>query len=342
MIEVADRNPVDITHEIVDEVLRNNEPPQLFRMGSVAVRLRDDGTLEPYDADRWLYHVAELVDFYKEEMRDKELVRLIKPPPAPAMKMVSPAIMQQLPLLDGIIHTPYLTTDGELVCQDGYHPDTRLVLHTAGLTLPAVPQAPTEDELAEATRLLTEDWLGDFPFAGESDRANVIALLLTLTGRAFFGIVPLTIFDASTPGAGKGLLASTTNIIASGSSPHLMELPVDGEEQRKKITTALMAGIDVITWDESHIIAGRTLAMILTAETYSDRILGGNKLLAVKNRFTQIALGNNVQVWGDLKRRVVPVRLEPDQEHPEMRTGFRHPNLEEWVGEQRGNCSARP
>ena len=119
-----------------------------------------------------------------------------------------------------------------------------------------------------------------------------------------------------------------------------MELPADGEEQRKKITSALLAGQELIMWDESHVIAGRTLAAILTAEKYSDRLLGGNKMISVTNRFTQVALGNNVEVWGDMKRRVVPVRLVPDIEHPENRTDFRHPNLEEWVRAHRGELLA--
>jgi hypothetical protein len=119
-----------------------------------------------------------------------------------------------------------------------------------------------------------------------------------------------------------------------------MELPADGDEQRKKITSALLAGRDLIMWDESHVIAGRTLAAILTAERYSDRLLGGNKLLTVTNRFTQVALGNNVEVWGDMKRRIVPARLVPDTEHPEHRTGFRHPDLEQWVRSNRGELLA--
>ena len=104
-----------------------------------------------------------------------------------------------------------------------------------------------------------------------------------------------------------------------------MELPADGEEQRKKITSALLAGQELIMWDESHVIQGRTLAAILTAERYSDRLLGGNKLITVTNRFTQVALGNNVEVWGDMKRRVVPSRLVPDTEHPEDRDGLPPP-----------------
>ena len=148
--------------------------------------------------------------------------------------------------------------------------------------------------------------------------------------------------DASTPGSGKGLLVNTTNIIATGESPHLLELPQEGEEQRKKITTALLAGNDLIVRDETHTIAGRTLAMILTADVYSDRVLGGNKMVAIRNRFTQVALGNNVQVFGDLKRRVAPVRLVPAVEHPESKTDFRHANLVQWVRSHRGDLLARP
>ena len=176
-------------------------------------------------------------------------------------------------------------------------------------------------------KLLTEDWLGDFPFASPADRANALAVLLTLTGRMFFPLAPLFVIDASTAGIGKGLLVTTISLIATGEAPQVMELPADGEEQRKKITSALLAGQELIMWDESHVIQGRTLAAILTAERYSDRLLGGNKLISVVNRFTQVALGNNVEVWGDMKRRVVPSRLVPDTEHPEHRTDFRHPDL---------------
>lgn len=333
-IWVSDRNPVDIADEIVAVVLAANDPPQLFAMGEAAVRIRDDGTLEAYDADRWLLHVARLVNFYLPGKTEDDPPRLVNPPAA-AMRMTPKAIMSQLPVLDGIVHTPYLDTEGNLISRDGYHPRSRLVLRS-GVVLPCIADEPSPSELAQAVKLLTDEWLGDFPFTSARDRANTIALLLTLTGRAFFSLAPLTIIDASTAGSGKGLLVNTISLIATGEPPNLMELPADGEEQRKKITTALLAGNDLIAWDESHVIAGRTLAMIMTAETYSDRLLGGNKMIAVRNRFTQVAIGNNVAVWGDMKRRVVPARLEPDDEHPEHRTGFRHPNLAQWVREHRG------
>src|SRR5262249_19791240 len=47
------------------------------------------------------------------------------------------------------------------------------------------------------------------------------------------------------------------------------------------------------------------------------------------------ATGNNVELRGDIPRRVVPCRLETAEEHPEERTGFKYPNLLEHVGAER-------
>ena len=196
--------------------------------------------------------------------------------------------------------------------------------------------------MARRLRLLTEDWLGDFPFATPADKANLVAELLTLTGREMFPLAPMFVHDASTSGSGKGLLLLTISIIATGEPPEVMELPGDGDEQRKTVTSVLLSGKLLVAWDELHVIAGRTLAAILTAEVYSGRILGTNKLATVRNKLVQIALGNNVEVRGDMKRRVVPSRLVPDTDHPEHRTGFRHPDLHSGYANTAASCWPPP
>lgn len=282
-VRAGNRNPFDIAREVADYLIKKNTPPELFSMGAAAVLLRDGGTLVPLDADGWLAYVAERVNF---TTLAKDTVRVVAPPSA-AMKILPAIIIADLPPLDGVTNTPYLDQDGNVVAQDGYHPGTRLVLHMRGLALPPINQTPAADEVAAAVELLIEHWLADFPFAAVADMVNVLAALLTMTGRHFFPLAPLFVVDASTPGSGKGLLVTTMVIIATGEPPRFMELPTDGEEQRKKITAAFLAGQSLITWDESHIIAGRTLAMTLTAEVYSDRILGGNKMMSVTNRSTR-------------------------------------------------------
>jgi hypothetical protein len=336
-VPAGDRNPVDVADDVAKYLLANNDPPRLFSMSPAAVQLKDGGKLVPLDTDGWLYYVARRVTFTVPARGGGQ--RIISAPAA-VMKLIPSIVVPDLPALDGVATTPYLDSDGGVIAVDGYNPATRLVLHTSGLKMAVVSEAPSTEDVAQAVKLLTEDWLGDFPFATPADKANAVAVLLTLTGRVFFGLVPLFVFDASTAGSGKGLLVTSISLIASGEAPQVMELPGDGEEQRKKITSALLAGQELIMWDESHVIQGRTLAAILTAENYSDRLLGGNKLITVVNRFTQVALGNNVEVWGDMKRRVVPCRLVPDAEHPEHRTDFRHPDLENWVRKNRGDLLA--
>ena len=339
-VKTGNRNPYDIAHEVADHIIKANNPPKLFAMGTAAVLLGDDGALHSLDQDKgagWLAYVAERVDFTVRSNTDAD--RIVAPPAA-VMKMLPALLIPNMPPLDGVVTAPYLDKDGKIIAKDGYHAGTRLVLHMRGLDLPSISEKPTNEEVATARELLINDCFGDFPFDSAADRANAIAELLTVIGRQFFPLAPLFVNDASTSGAGKGLLTTTISLIATGESPHFMELPDAGEEQRKTITAALLDGNSVIAWDESHIIAGRSLAMILTAEIYSGRILGTSKVISVRNRFTQIALGNNVEVRGDMKRRVVPCRLVPVDEHPEHRTGFKHPELKKWVLANRGRLLA--
>jgi hypothetical protein len=332
-VKASHRNPVDAADEVAEHVLKNNDPPRLFSMTPAAVLLKDGGELVPLDDDGWLLYVARRVTF---TVPAKDSSTRTVAPPASVMKLIPPVVIPALPPLDGIATTPYLDRGGDLISADGYNKGTRRILHTGGLRLPEIPAEPSDEEVAAAAKLLAEEWLGDFPFASTADKANAIAVPLTLTGRMFYALVPLFVLDASTSGSGKGLLAKTTSLIVTGDVPDVMELPEAGEEQRKKITSALLAGQELIMWDESHVIAGRTLAAILTAERYSDRLLGGNKMMSAVNRFTMIALGNNVQVRGDMKRRVWPVRLVPATAHPEHRTDFRHADLDAWVRAHRG------
>lgn len=335
-VRSANRNPFDVAREVADHLLKQNDPPRLFRMGSegtAVVQVLDDGTLLSLDQNQgggWLTYVAERITF----VGGGDAPRIIAPP-APVMKMMPTLILPDLPVLDGLAGSPYLDSSGEVITRDGYHPGSRLYLLTQGLELPPISAKPTREEVRAARELLLGEWLRDFPFVSDADRANAVAELLTITGRPFVRLAPLFVNDASTPGSGKGLLTETVYLIATGKVPEFMELPLDADEQRKTITASVMKGDSLLAWDESPVIAGRSLSMILTAEVYSARVLGTAKMVAVRNRFTQIAIGNNVDVRGDLKRRVLPCRLAPDVDHPEHRTDFRHPDLKRWVRENR-------
>ena len=91
-------------------------------------------------------------------------------------------------------------------------------------------------------------------------------------------------------------------------------------------------------FDEAHSINGRSLARALTATTWNDRILGVSRMARYLNAITWVALGNQVQVHGDLNRRVYRIALRPTGPNPDQRKSsqFRHPDLREWTRAHRG------
>ena len=335
VVTSSDRNPIDPAREVQAHLLGKNDPPQVFSIGpKAAAIITGKGEITPLDDADWLTYVADQVTFMGMTKQGPVIVA----PPAAVMRMTPALVIPRLPALDGVISTPYFGPDGTLVCEDGYNPGTRLILRKGNLVLPPVPDVPSAEDVTRARDLIETEWLGDFCWKG-TDRANAIGLLLTVTGRPMFPLVPMFVIDASVSGAGKNMFVSTLCLITTGTVPQFIELPADKEEQRKKITTALLNGQTLIAWDEAHVIAGHTLAMALTAETYGDRILGGNKMMSVDNRYTMVGLGNNVAVVGDMKRRVVPARLVPDAEHPELLPPehWRHRDLPGWVRQNRGD-----
>jgi len=77
------------------------------------------------------------------------------------------------------------------------------------------------------------------------------------------------------------------------------------------------------------------LAQLLTAETWNDRVLGVSRTTDLRQRATWVLTGNNVEIGGDLPRRVYSIRLDPGTPRPEMRH-FDRPDLPGWVLRQRG------
>jgi hypothetical protein len=206
-----------------------------------------------------------------------------------------------------------------------------------GFEVPAIPERPTVSDVTAARDLLAEV-ICDFPFDGPASRANALALMLLPFVREMIdGVTPLHLIDAPTPGTGKGLLADCCSLIATGREAGKAPEPRDQEEARKFITSALVAGASMIVYDNiSGHLDSPPLARALTATVPEDRLLGVSRQVRPVNRAVWVATGNNVSLSRELARRVVWIRLEPEQERPELRGDFRHPDLLQWVRGQRG------
>lgn len=239
--------------------------------------------------------------------------------------------------LRGIAPSPIVRADNTIADTDGYDEASQVLLDLAGLEM-KIPNAPTKDEVAQAVTLLMDEWLGDFPFATEADKANCLALILTYPLRELVSLVPLAVISAKSKGTGKSKLLGLIVLLFTRAMPDWDSLPGSEEETRKQITTLLLAATAFLGFDESPEIGGKSINRLLTAHTWSDRRLGVSERVALPNRAVMAATGNNVQIIGDTVRRYYPIELFYNGENPEDRpeSDFRHPDIEAWTLEHRG------
>src|SRR5262249_21724003 len=110
------------------------------------------------------------------------------------------------------------------------------------------------------------------------------------------------------------------------------------EEMRKRLTAFLVPSPVTILLDNLHgRLDSAALAAILTSGgMWEDRLLGHNKIVTVPVRAVFVVTGNNPALSNEIAGRSVLIRLDAKMEDPSTRTGFRHPQLETWVGEHRG------
>jgi len=313
-----------------------NQPPRLFRFGDEWARVETDvegverlRVLGPADV---AYLLARSVTL--KTVRQKMLVTVHPPGWFTADLLAEPAA--RFPALRRLSAVPIVAEDGRVVMQPGYDAETRVFYAPpAGLTIPPVPEQPTEADVQNARDLLDE-LLVDFYFASASDRTHAIALfLLPFLRSVIRGLTPLHGIEASVQGTGKGLLAHALLLPAVG--PTLPAVPPldDADQQRKELTAILLKGPPVILLDNIEQLRGGPLAAALTTETWSDRRLGYSQQLDLPNQAIWVCTGNNIIFSRELARRTVRIRLQAQEEHPEDRSDFLHPDLLGWVSENR-------
>jgi hypothetical protein len=242
--------------------------------------------------------------------------------------------------LVGTCEAPTMRRDGSLLLTPGYDPATGL-LFVPGVDVPSVPDRPTQ---ADAQRALAELYepLAEFPWSAESDRAAVVAALLTVVGRsAIDGPIPGLALDANAPASGKSITADIVATIATGRQAGRATYPEQNEELAKVLHSVALAGSPLLALDNvTRPIEGGALDLALTADRIEVRPLGRSEMLSLSWRALVMATGNGLDVRGDTRRRFLVARLEPQVESPEDRTGFRIPDLRAWCRAHRGRLVA--
>lgn len=307
-IQILTGESVKGADEIAAELAKEGA---LFERGQLLVTLQSDGETRQANTATVKYLAASHCNLQRFDRRVNG-PRPADLPDAIAQLIVTRTGHGVFRKLTGVITAPCMTPEGRLIDTPGYDPETGLLLLVNEIAaLPSISRQPNADEIKTAFDQL---WFPfkEFPFDDIDSRSAMLSALLTAVIRPCLETAPGFGFDAPTAASGKTKLAQCVAALATGKNEALLPPPSDDEETRKKIATALAATKQVLIFDNVEAqLKSPVLAAFLTAQSWSDRILGGNTEIIADNRILLLLTGNNLAPVGDIVRRLLMIRIDP-------------------------------
>jgi len=336
IIHISDK-PLDKRVEEASNLLADMTPPRVFQRGGRLVDVASTGvtdgsgmeTIKPLKLAGLRVILSEVATWVSG--KSSKLTN-------PCDKTVSGLLESQskwlrIPRLAGLCDVPILKPNGQFLNMNGYDPDTKLYL-TGSVPNLSIPETPSRDDAKTASDHLLEVF-SEFPFVDpDQDKSVFLAYMMTMVIRAELPTAPMFAIDASTPGSGKDLLVNCANLIVLGRRPSMMP-PVKGsgaeDETRKRITAMLIRGDTSVVLDNwTTPVGGESMNVLLTSEIWTDRVLGSSETISLPSKVTLAATGNNLVMKGDMTRRTLTLRLNPNVERPELRS-FKISDLSTYV-----------
>ena len=345
-LSAQDQHTKEVTRQAWAAICGRNDPPIIFMYANRPSRLvlRVDGVPipEPLDERKLSHHVARAVVWFRTIVVPKsnpvEFEHRYAHPPLAIVKDMLEETGLDLPALNRITQAPAFAADGSLPLASGYHAPSGSYYAANGLVIPPIPARPTDQQIDAARELISIEVFGDFPFVDDADLAHAFAMLLQPFVRdCITGTTPLYMANKPKAGTGATLLAQVVALITSGQPSATMTQARSDDEMRKRITSTLRQLPAQILLDNVRgTLDDASLASVLTARVWADRILGESNNVEIPVSCTWVATGNNVGMSDEIARRTVPIRLDAQVERPDARGGWRHDHIEDWVIEHRG------
>ena len=179
---------------------------------------------------------------------------------------------------------------------------------------------PTKKDAEEGLAKL-KFLLSTFRFETDADRSVALSGILTaIVRKSAIAFAPMHCFDASLPGTGKSKLVDITSVIATGREagnccPSQIRR---GNGETAWIVTSQRA-ISIALDNCAAPVNSSFLCSILTQTIVKPRILGKSETPSLPTNIMVTATGNNLRIAGDLTRRSLICRIDPETERPELR-----------------------
>ena len=316
LIEIEKGNESKTTDLTLDVLRAAND---VFDFGPGMVMIGARGSLVPLNEHALRYLLGGKLQYWRWHQLPKggAIECLENPPAGVCRSILSLGTIRKLKRLDAVITAPTLRQDGSVLNSLGYDPTTRLLLDSEEY-FPPIYEYPTRSQAITALEQVLKPFTS-FPFFSELDRAILLAAILTAAVRPILGSSPAFAFDAPVQGSGKTLVARCTGVLTTGKDPDIWPHTAgrDDEEIRKRLFTALLSGARAVVWD--NIIGtfdSAAMASLLTSDAYCDRVLGKSEAASVPNRALILMTGNNISLAGDMPRRVLVCRIDPQTDRP--------------------------
>jgi hypothetical protein len=342
-LNAADKDLRSITAKAWAAIEATNDPPRLFLYAGAPHRIElPDGRLVVaiLTKDRMTHELARAARWYRVQQRQEGPAKVATYPPKEVVADVLAEPEPPLPVLKTVVESPVFTPDGRLLSESGFDDASGIYVRLPDdFEMPDVAEHPNQDDIDGALELF-HNLVYDFPFDGLPETSHALALFLLPYARELIaGPTPLHLIEKPTPGTGASLLVESLLLPALASRPSAMAESRDDEEWRKRLTAVLGGGERVVFIDNVKLrLDAPSLAIALTAPSWTDRRLQVSELVRYPIRNIWIATGNNPGVSDEIMRRTVRIRLDARQDEPWLRDDevFRHHDLRAWAAEHRG------
>lgn len=341
VIEKAQRTR-EIAQEILDNLVLNNfATTPFFKKGKSLYRLcrlkNKETVLEEVTADTLAYQIERSMDCVEcHENDDGQVFYTPVSCPTQIIKDILSSADFPFPELNGVVKAPIYAPNGQLLTAPGYNAEAEVWYQPySENVIPAVSAQPTSVEVQQASSLLLDQLLYDFPFDSQASRANALAAMILPAVRFMIdGPTPANIIEAPTPGTGKSLLLKVLGIPYLGREPNMLPEPHNEAEWSKVMLSTLIQNPPFVMFDNiNRSLKSTTLAMALTSRHFEARILGLSKNASLSLASCWFFTGNNIELSSEIARRSVRIRLVPDVERPWQREGFKIKNILEYAKE---------
>lgn len=228
---------------------------------------------------------------------------------------------QTPPVLKSVTSLPFATTGKRLVMQAGFDQETGIynIMASEDDEGGGLPATANREDLLRAIRTLWEPW-ADYKWAGNTDRAGMLAAIFTAVLRPAMATAPGVFFDAPVQASGKTKAALALGALMTGDYVGVYPF-VDGRNQEEEYGKTLIAMLrserrfwlidNVVGRFDSPVLAG-----LITSGRIQGRILGMSKDGDFSGRIMLCATGNNATLGADLVRRFLRCRIDAGVEQP--------------------------